>query len=113
MIKVVIIIIIMFLTCFAGILIMGNKKQVSNHVTEVNNATYLETGQAGGMIQMIALAETREEAEEIAVLYGITLIDYSYNVATYETEKDPRQLMKMGKEKGYPAIEINHQMSLF
>lgn len=92
---------------------MIGKKQQSNRMSAVHDVILLQEGQLEEKIQMIANAETREVAEEIAALYGITLLNYEYKVATYETDKNPHQLIKMGQEKGYPVIEINYHMSLF
>lgn len=62
--------------------------------------------------ELIALADTREEAEEIAKLYGIELSTYSYGVATYTTDKNAFELMEMGEENGYPALSLNHENKL-
>lgn len=63
--------------------------------------------------ELIALADTREEAEEIAKLYGIELSTYSYGVATYTTDKNVTELMQLGEEKGYPELSLNHKQELF
>ena len=61
---------------------------------------------------LVATAETRAAAEEIAELYGITLVSYELKVAVYSTDKDPMELIQMGAEKGYPAIGINNSFSI-
>lgn len=63
--------------------------------------------------QLTALADTSEEAQEIADLYGIELDSYSYGVAVYNTDKDISELMKLGEENGYPTLAPNstdHQL---
>lgn len=70
-------------------------------------------GEEGVVVSLFALADSREEAEEIAALYEITLIDYSEGVATFETGKDAQALIEWGKEKDYPVIEINHKMQAY
>lgn len=62
--------------------------------------------------ELIALADTREEAEEIAELYGIELSTYSYGVATYTTDKNAFELIELGEENGYPALSLNHENEL-
>lgn len=62
--------------------------------------------------EMIALADTREEAEEIAELYGIELSSYSYGVATYTTDKNPQELIELGSENDYPALTPNYEQEL-
>ena len=61
---------------------------------------------------LIAIVQTREEAEEIALLYEITLAGYENNIAFYVTDRDPQELIMMGKEKGYPTISINNSYTI-
>lgn len=64
-------------------------------------------------IELTALADTREEAEKIAELYGIELSSYSYGVATYTTEKSLKELMNLGLENNYPELTPNYEQELF
>jgi len=61
---------------------------------------------------MIAKVESQEEAEEIANLYGIELLQYRNKIATFSTEKDPLELMQWGEEQGYPTLGINQEYSI-
>ena len=65
-----------------------------------------------GSHTMIVQVETQEEAEEIANLYGIELLQYQNKIATFSTEKDPLELMQWGEEQGYPALGINQKYSI-
>lgn len=58
--------------------------------------------------QLMALTETKEEAENIAQLYGIELISFSEGVATYRTEEEPREVIARGQENGYPQLYLNY-----
>lgn len=62
--------------------------------------------------KVIALADTREEAEEIAELYGIELSTYSYGVATYTTDKNLQELIDLGVENDYPTLTPNYEVEL-
>lgn len=64
------------------------------------------------LTELVALADTREEAEEIAELYGIELSTYSYGVATYTTDKNLKELMKLGEENDYPTLTPNYEVEL-
>ena len=64
------------------------------------------------LTELVALAETREEAEQIAELYGIELSTYSYGVATYITDKNLKELMKLGEENDYPTLTPNYEVEL-
>ena len=63
--------------------------------------------------EMIALADTREEAEEIAELYGIELSSYSSGVATYTTDKSAQELIEFGAENGYPELTPKYENKLY
>ncbi len=56
--------------------------------------------------ELLCLCDSQEEAQKIADMYGIELVEYSYGVATFHTD-DPQGVIEMGKEKGYPELEIN------
>ena len=57
--------------------------------------------------QLMGKAEDRSEAEEIAALYGITLIDFGYGLALYHTEEDPEAVIARGEENGWPPLSLN------
>lgn len=57
--------------------------------------------------QLMAGAESREAAEELARLYGITLVDYRNQVALFSTEEDPREVIQRGKDNGWPELRLN------
>lgn len=65
-----------------------------------------------GETELTALADSQEEADEIAELYGIELKSYSYGVAVFTTEEDPQKLMQLGEEEGYPELQYNYTFHL-
>lgn len=67
-------------------------------------------GTMGGVAenQLYALTKTEEESCKIAELYDIILIEYKQGVATYHTEKNPHEVVKLGEKKKYPPIYINY-----
>ena len=56
--------------------------------------------------------DTREEAEKIGELYGITLAKYDNKIAVYDTDKDPYEVIEMGQEQGWPRLFINYNHTL-
>ena len=62
--------------------------------------------------ELFCLAESEEEAKEIAALYGIELVEFGYGVATFHTEENLNDVIQRGTENGWPLLEINHIMSL-
>lgn len=57
--------------------------------------------------ELVCLAATREDAQKIADMYGITLVTFDQGVATFHTEDNPADIIAMGAEKGYPPLELN------
>lgn len=64
-------------------------------------------------VEMIALADTEEEALEIAELYQIELLSFSDGVAVYQTDRDPAELTALGQQNGYPALTLNNTLQLY
>ena len=63
--------------------------------------------------ELLCLADSKEQAEEIAKLYGIELVEYSYGVATFHTTEDPHEVIERGLDKGYPELSINGYSQLY
>lgn len=57
--------------------------------------------------ELFCLVATREDAQKIADMYGITLVTFDQGVATYHAEGNPTDIIAMGAEKGYPPLEQN------
>ena len=78
-------------------------------------APTVPTGDAGPLYDescpLIGTAETQEEAEEIAALYGITLVAHSHGAALYQTDEDPWEVIRRGRENGWPELTINYRRS--
>ena len=63
--------------------------------------------------ELLCLADSRDQAQSIADMYGIELVEFSYGVATFHTTEDPRDVIARGKEKGYPELSINGYSELY
>lgn len=63
--------------------------------------------------QLMALTDTEEQAQEIADLYGITLVSYEMGVAVYHTEEDPLEVIARGQDNGYPTLSPNFVQTIF
>ena len=61
--------------------------------------------------ELFCLADTEEEAEEIAELYDIELVSYSNGVAVFHTEENPNDVIEKGKANNWPLLETNHTVS--
>lgn len=57
--------------------------------------------------QLLGEAESREKAEELAELYGITLVEYKNRLARFHTDEDPREVIRRGKDNGWPELVLN------
>ena len=62
-------------------------------------------------VQLIGGATSREEAEGIAELYGITLVEFRNGLARFHTEEDPRDVIQRGEDNGWPKLELNQVKS--
>lgn len=63
--------------------------------------------------QLICAAQSQEEAQSIADLYGIALVDWGYGVASFYTEEDPREVIRRGQEKGWAELSLNRIQKAF
>lgn len=61
---------------------------------------------------LMAIADSEEAAEEIAELYGITLVTCENGIAVYQTEEDPMQVISRGQENNYPQLSLNLKREL-
>lgn len=57
---------------------------------------------------LMALANTQEEAQEVAELYEIELYSFEEGVAVYATDRDPYDVIAEGDKKGYPPLSVNY-----
>ncbi len=57
--------------------------------------------------ELICLADSREEAEQIAKDYGIELVDFAHGVASFHTAEDLGAVLERGKEKNLKQLDIN------
>ena len=84
--------------------------------TESENAANNSAEEKQKEIELIALAEDQEEAEEIAKLYGIELSSFSDGVAVFTTDKDLQELKELEDLNGYPTQTVtsnSHQLKEF
>lgn len=72
-----------------------------------------EESESDSTTEMVALVDTESEAQEIAELYQIELLNFSNGVAVYTTDRDPYELIALGNEKGYPTLSINRELHLY
>lgn len=57
--------------------------------------------------QLLCRAESLEEAESLAELYGITLVSFNDGLAVFYTEEDPRDVIQRGRDNGWPELSRN------
>lgn len=80
------------------------------------DAIVIESEHSSGAVSeaepLMALVDTREEAEAIAQQYGITFVSFRDGIATFYTDEDPEQVISRGRENGYAALYINYAREL-
>ena len=62
--------------------------------------------------QLKGKAEDWDNAEEIAELYGITLVNYGNGLALFYTEENPKAVIARGEENGWPPLSLNRTTKL-
>ena len=74
---------------------------------------HTEIGKINEECPLIAAVETLEEAQSIADLYGIELVDWSFSVASYYTDEDPEEVIGRGRENGWPELSLNRVSQMY
>lgn len=67
----------------------------------------------GEMLELVGLANTREEAEKMAEDYGIILLSYDENVAVFQTDKTYEEITEIGKNKNLAELSVNHENTIY
>ena len=79
-------------------------------------APVLQEEYSGGIAEgkeLLCLADSREEAEEIAESYGIELVSFESGVAVFHTQENPRDVIARGKSEGLPELSLNRIVKAF
>lgn len=84
-----------------GFCVLENRTKRVNF-DEIESSAISMTG------RLVGLAESQEEAESIAELYGIQLESYEYGVATFTTGEELQVVIERGKTNGYPELSIDN-----
>lgn len=72
-----------------------------------NSGTKLSEG-----AELMCLVADEQEAQEIAKMYNIELTRFDNGVACFTTDEDPQEVIKRGKENGYPLLDLNRIIEL-
>ena len=62
---------------------------------------------------LMAWADEKADAEEIASLYGITLLSYTEHIAVYWTDQNPAEVIQQGKDNGWPELSKINTVKAF
>ena len=93
-----------FLICAGLITItVGQKRGLEASVEQPEEISLISENK-----QLMTTVETKEEAEKIAGIYGITLTEYYNGVAVFSTDEDPYEIIERGQEQGCPQLFINY-----
>lgn len=64
-------------------------------------------------MELMCLADTQEEAEEIAQAYGIELVSFDLGVAVFKSDIPYSELITYGEENDLKRLSINHIQKIF
>ena len=79
----------------------------------IDNDTGEEMGEEQKSVELIKLVDSREEAEKIAKMYNIELVEFSFGLASYHTDEDPYEVIGRGIENGWPELSFNAERDLY
>lgn len=64
-------------------------------------------------LELIGMADSKEEAEKLAEDYEIELISYSEKIAVFQTDKSYDEILEIGKKKKLTELSINDTLKAF
>lgn len=64
-------------------------------------------------LELMCLADSQEEAEDIAQAYGIELVSFDMGVAVFKSDKPYSELITYGEENDLKRLSINHIQEIF
>ena len=62
--------------------------------------------------ELMCLADSLEQAEEIAAQYSIELVEYRFGVAAFHTDRLPSEVIAEGIKNGWPELSENHVVQM-
>lgn len=63
--------------------------------------------------RLMALVDSEDEARELAGLYDIEFLNYSYGVAVFSTVEDPEAVINRGVQNGWKLLERDEELELW
>ena len=97
----------------------GSQSPGQRHAEDVQRVPHTKRGEhEGGTMEgrqgrqyqpgaLIGIVESEEHAQEIAELYGITVVTVGYEFALFHTEEDVMDVIDRGIQNGWPPLEPN------
>lgn len=58
--------------------------------------------------ELLAVVDSKEEAEKIAITYNLTLLSYDGMIALYHTDENPVDVINRATEEGFLGFELNY-----
>lgn len=102
----------------SAVAMLVNHGKASAEEVHLENAT--ERKDAGtaidtdsDIIQLTCLADSQQEAEQIAQSYGIELVSFEYGVAVFKSDKPYRELIAYGEENNLKQLSIDYEQTIF
>ena len=58
--------------------------------------------------ELLCLADSLDEAENTAEIYGIELVRFGNGIAVFHTDENPGDVIQRGIENGWPQLSLNN-----
>lgn len=64
------------------------------------------------IMQLTCLADSQQEAEQIAQSYGIEFVSFEYGVAVFLSDKPYPELVAYGEENGLKQLSVDYEQTI-
>lgn len=97
---------VMIMLCMLSIAACTKKENTQGHFNPEDISPDHIIGVSEGE-ELLCIAESEQEAENIAELYGIELVRFSHGIAVFHTDEDLEAVAARGAENGWPELSPN------
>lgn len=101
------------LTGCAGNAKSGSQPVSGSSVQPGSSSLPPESASQGGVLRLMCLADSEDEAKKAAEGYGITFVSFEQGVAVFETTDDFKTVLARGEGKDLPQISVDNEIHAF
>lgn len=101
--------IVLLIACIMGVTQLFSRRQAESVEEKMFSEVESENISLAnnGINELLTEVESEKQAQEIAQMYGITLKSVTDDLAVFETEEEPQDVIKRGQENGWKQLYPN------